>query len=60
MNDGVIKSNLTDEEFDKLFEDSRDALIKRRAALTEEEQQRIDNDPVFARWETEIGNDENE
>lgn len=53
MKDGVIKDNLTDEEFDKLFEDSRNAAIKRRAALTEDDRQRIDSDTTFQRWEGE-------
>lgn len=53
MKDGVIKDNLTDEEFNRLFEDSRNAAIKRRAALDDEERQRIDNDTTLQRWEGE-------
>lgn len=53
MKDGVIKDNLTDEEFNRLFEDSRNAAIKRRSALTDEERQRIDNDTTLQRWEGE-------
>lgn len=54
-----IKSNLSEAEFDKLFEDSRDVLIKRRAALSEEERKRIDNDPTLERWagETDTTNE---
>lgn len=60
MKDGVVKDNLTDEELDKLFEDSRNAIIKKLAALSEEERHRIDNDPTLERWAGETGNDDEE
>jgi hypothetical protein len=54
MKKSINVKDMTDEEFDKLFEESRQAIIAKRRALTPEERERIDSNPTFERWDGEI------
>jgi hypothetical protein len=48
-----IKANLSDEEFEKLFDDSRRNIIAERNNLPPDERKRIDKDPTLERWDGE-------
>lgn len=48
-----IKQNLSDKDFDELFDNSRDAIKAKRKALSAEELKRIDDNPTLERWEGE-------
>lgn len=55
----AIKNNLSDKEFDELFEESRKSIIAERNNLSPDERKRIDHDPTLERWagETDTTNE---